>query len=474
MSTHFRRRRLLQSAALVSALPVAWAQPKAAADAALNELLARRVQAEGVGLAAARFGASQVELGAAGPIRAGGEAIAPQRHAFEIGSITKPFVGVLLADAVLRQEVTLEQAVESLLPEGLRLRDSADAPLRLVDLATHRSGLPRLPDNLLPAQVPNPADPYAHYDDAALLAGVRQFKPTLPRDAQWGYSNFGFGLLAWVLARRAGLSLPDWFHQRLLAPLGLTGMQVATPGAAAPNAVQGHNPQGQAVPAWHFLALAGAGALRATAAELARFGQAAVGGFEHPLREAFALSLQTHSPLGPSPTARMGLGWMLAADGRLATHDGGTFGFSSSLWLNLPERRGALVLANAAVPVTDLARHLLDPSRPLRDPAAERAAIEANVRAAQSQSAMAMSAEALAPLAGVYALNPAFKITVRAQGTALFAQATGQGEFELFAKAERVFFARITPLEVTFDGASGPAPALVLRQGGQTLRFVRE
>ncbi len=129
-----------------------------------------------------------------------------------------------------------------------------------------------------------------------------------------------------------------------------------------------------------------------------------------------------------------------------------------------------MALANAMVVVNDLARHLLNPSQPLRDVAAEK---QAQV-AAQQHAALAVPAQALAPLAGVYALNPRFKLTVRAQGGELFAQATGQGEFALFAKSPRGFFARVTPLEIEFEGTEGAAPALVLRQGGQVLRFVRE
>ncbi len=468
------RRRCLQALAAASCWSATgWANAAPAQpDDDVARLLNARLRHEGMGLAVARIDGAKLDLTGAGLTRLGGDAVDPATHRFEIGSITKTMVGVLLADAVLRREVTLDQPVESLLPadQDLRLRDSADAPIRLIDLATHRSGLPRLPGNLDPAAVPNPADPYAHYDAQALLQSVRQFKATRPRDAQWEYSNFGFGLLAWVLARKAQLSLTDWLRQRLFVPLGVPGMEVATPSAPARDATQGHNPAGQPVPGWHFLALGGAGAVRASAAELARYGQAALGAFEHPLRAAFDLALQVHSDLGPSPQARMGLGWMLLPGLQLATHDGGTYGFSSSLWLNLGERRGALALANAMVRVTDLARHLLDPKQPLRDVAAEKQA----QAAALQQAAMAVPPEALAPLAGVYALNARFKLTVRAQGSELYAQATGQGEFALFGKSPRVFFARVTPLEIEFEGSEGPAPALVLRQGGQVLRFVKE
>ena len=69
---------------------------------------------------------------------------------FEIGSITKTFTALLLADAVVRRTLALDDPVESALPAGLKLRDAADAPIRWLDLATHRSGLPRLPTNLAP------------------------------------------------------------------------------------------------------------------------------------------------------------------------------------------------------------------------------------------------------------------------------------------------------------------------------------
>ncbi len=430
-----------------------------AADApndALHRLLAERLRLEGVGLAAARLRHSGgLELAAA--TRPGTAALDPRRHRFEIGSITKVFVGVLLADAVQRGELKLDDAVETLL--GFPLRDSEGQPLRFVDIATHRSGLPRLPPNLQPALE---ADPYVDYGEAALLDALRSHRATRRRDERFEYSNYGFGLLGWLLARRARQSLNALLRQRVLAPLGIAH------GASLPD-VQGHDAHGRPVPAWNFTeATAGAGALRLSAAELARFAQAALDPTPHPLREAFALSLQPHGPLGPQPGLQMGLGWMLATqDGRrIATHDGGTFGFSSSLWLDLDRRQGGLVLANAFVTVTDLARHLMDERAPLRDIATE--------QRSTAQPAQPVAADTLAPLVGVYAASPQFKLTLRLRDGRLFAQATGQGEFELFAKGPRRFFARVTALEVEFAGEAGTPARLVIHQGGHETPFERE
>lgn len=257
---------------------------------------------------------------------------------------------------------------------------------------------------------------------------------------------------------------------------------VATPaetGLAAEEAarrlqrVGGHNAEGQPVPAWDFSEpTAAAGALTLSAAQLARFGQAALGQFEHALRPAFELALKVHSPLGPQPGLQMGLGWILGEQGgrRLATHDGATFGFTSSLWLDLGGQRGGLVLSNAAFNFADIARHLMDERLPLRDLAAEKNA----AKTINAQAEVALSPAQLAPLAGDYAASPQFKLSVRAREGRLFAQATGQPEFELHAAAPRRFFARVSPLQVEFNGDSGTPAQLVIEQGGRKTVFRRE
>lgn len=451
------RRQLIHAAPLCLMAPVPLASASSAPmNEALRDLLADRLRHEGVALAAARLlPGGRLALAAAS--RAGAPAVSADGDGFEIGSITKVFTGLLLADAVVRGELKLDDPVEAQL--GFPLRDSAGEPLRYVDLATHRSGLPRLAPNMKPA---NAADPYADYSEAQLLEALRAYRATRRRDEAFEYSNFATGLLAWLLAQRAKQPLGQLLQERIYTPLGL-GRPADLP------RVPGHDAQGVPVPAWHFSEpSAGAGAIVMSAAQLARFGQAALGQFEHPLRPAFELALQVHSPLGHQPGMTMGLGWMLSQRGglRLATHDGATFGFSSSLWLNLGEQRGGLVLSNAALNIADIAMHLTNERLPLRDVAAEKQIV--------NQPTLSLSAEQLAPLVGVYAASPQFQLTVRTRDGKLFAQATGQGEFELFAASPRRFFAKLVPLQIEFSGDSGPADSLVIEQGGRKTPFRRE
>jgi CubicO group peptidase (beta-lactamase class C family) len=451
----------------------AWATPAGPAGAGTRQtLLEARVRAEGVGLVAMQLGPTgPAWLGAAGreSAAAGGGAMAASAR-LELGSITKLFTGLLLADAVQRGELKLDEAVEAVLPDALTLRDSAGAPLRWIDLATHRSGLPRLAGNMAPA---DPADPYADYDAAMLWRFLREHRADKPRDSHWEYSNLGFGLLGEALGLRLGQPFEAVLRARILRPLGLDSMQLAMTAQSGAATVPGHDTERRPVPRWRFRAMAGAGALTGTIGELARFARCVLGLEPHPLEAAVALATRRHAA-GPG-SAGMGLGWLIAPVpapvGRtLLNHDGGTFGFSSSLWIDPAARLATAVVANAHVVVNDLALHLLDERAPLRNPAAEAAAR----REAVSRPALTLDAAALAPLAGVYALTPQFKLTLRVREARLFAQATGQGEFELFAEGPRRFFARVTPLTIEFEGEGGTAPALLLLQAGQRLRFVRE
>ena len=419
-----------------------------------------RARQEGMGLAGARADASGPRFAYAGR-RSFGDGRAPDEDSwFEWGSITKTFVGLLLAQMTLARELALDEPVEAAL--GQRLRDDRNAPLTWADLATHRSGLPRLPANLHPG---DPRDPYADYGADALRAFLGSWQPAVGRDTRWEYSNLGFGLLGHALARRAGMGFDELLRRRVLDPLNLPQARLALSGQALSPLLTGHDARRDPVPRWRFDVMAGAGALVGPAPALLRYGQAAAGLLDTPLRAAFDLAMQPRAD--GQGRARMGLGWMLAPlrGQMVATHDGSTFGFSSSLWVDRAGGRTALVLANARVPVGDLALHLLEPTVPPRDLAREAASVQ--------REAVPVEAQALGLLAGTYEFSPQFAVVVRVRAGRLYAQATGQGEFELFALDPRRFFARVTDLEIHFSGEAGVPKGFVLHQGGQQLRFNR-
>src|SRR5581483_10395743 len=76
-----------------------------------------------------------------GEAATGGSGGAGPGTIFQVGSVTKVFTALLLADMAERGEVRLSDPAARYLPGA---RDVAD-PVTLADLATHTSGVPRLP-----------------------------------------------------------------------------------------------------------------------------------------------------------------------------------------------------------------------------------------------------------------------------------------------------------------------------------------
>jgi serine-type D-Ala-D-Ala carboxypeptidase/endopeptidase len=304
---------------------------------------------------------------------AGGFGGAGPETVFQIGSVTKVLTALLLADMAERAEVHLSDPATSYLPEP-----SGDGP-SLADLATHTSGLPRLPRGLLPSALLHPTDPYARYPVSRLVRDARRAlraaSSAAPAPHPYAYSNFGFGLLGYLLGRAAGTSYETLVTTRICAPLALpdtTFVPAAPPDTAfAPPApvrvAQGHR-RGRPVRDWRLGALAGAGGLYSTAADLARFLRACLTAAAAPgtsVASAQALGPAIRTTLTPHrsiPGGEIGLAWHLArrGDRTIAWHNGMTGGFSAMVALDLVRGLGVAALANTAgAPPSPLDRAVL-------------------------------------------------------------------------------------------------------------------
>jgi serine-type D-Ala-D-Ala carboxypeptidase/endopeptidase len=271
----------------------------------------------------------------------------------EIGSVTKVFTSLLLAELARTGEVRLDDAVADLLPQGTRLSRGVSA-ITLEHLACHRSGLPRLPPGVLAKGLSRTAlaDPYAEIDDDRLIASLAQTRVRgTPGQAPVRYSNFGVGLLGLVLGRATGQGYEQALMTRVIAPLGLN----ATSFDDAP-LHQGHH-RGRPVPPWHMAAMAGAGGLRAPANDLLDFLETVRDG-GGPLEEAIAETLVPRSAQG---RLGVGLGWFLLGDGDVLMHDGGTLGARSEVRLERHSGTAVVVLGDSRRGTARAAGMLLNP-----------------------------------------------------------------------------------------------------------------
>lgn len=273
------------------------------------------------------------------------------RTVFEIGSISKIFTALLLADMVESGEVAFDDPAEKFLPPGARM-PAGGSKITLLDLANHRSGLPRLPDNMSSG---GSDDPYAEYSEARLLDFLGRYELTREVGGRYEYSNVGMGLLGYLLARRAGRDYAALVRERITGPLGMRDTVVALSREQKGRLAPGHDDAMRRAKPWSMAILAGAGGLRSTANDMLVLLDALTGRKATRLRAAMTLMLAKRWPAA-EPDQETGLGWLVRKGpaGEIAWHDGETGGYRATLAWDSARRRGAIVLTNVvAEPSTD-------------------------------------------------------------------------------------------------------------------------
>ena len=270
---------------------------------------------------------------------------------YELGSITKTFNGLLLADAVERGELRLDDRLDSLLVE---LVGSPAGAITLEELASHRSGLPAMGeiDQLQVAIEDLAGRALTVYAEATLddlIAAARASE--LPTRGEMAYSNLGAALLGHALARGTGAD--DWatlVEERLLEPLGMHGTRIDAD-VPAPDLLPPHQANGRPTEPWTGSGYGPAGVgVTTTAADLVRYAEAILDGT--------APGLDALEPRWPAMLdQRIGLGWMVS--GTVSWHNGGTGGMRTMLAIDREAGTAAIVLASTAIDVTGAGLALL-------------------------------------------------------------------------------------------------------------------
>ena len=273
----------------------------------------------------------------------------PSSRCWEIGSITKVFTGILLAEMSIRGEVHLDDPIGRFVPDAVasRLPPLGEQPT-LAALATHTSGLPRLPRTMI-RKVGRSDDPYARLtvDDVWQHLGSGTRRPARPRHR---YSNYGMGLLGHLLERAAGEPYDRLVRTRVLDPLGLASTGF---GDCCGEPVEGFR-KGRPTPPWTFGALGPAGALRSTIGDMLAFAGRCIDPPEGTIGEALELAAGVHHR---GRLLRVGLGWMHrfkpgAEPSSALWHNGGTYGAASFLAVDRVRRVAVAGFGNSGPGLT--------------------------------------------------------------------------------------------------------------------------
>ena len=402
------------------------------------------------------------EFYSAGTLKADGTKEVDANTIFEIGSISKVFTTLLMAQMEEQGDLKFSDHAQRFLPAGVTMPtqeeispQSGETPpthITLEHLATHTSGLPRIPSNFQPK---DPSNPYADYTFQQMYDFLSSYELEAEVGQEPAYSNLGMGLLGHILGLQAGKSYEELLIVRICEPLGMDSTTTKPRSRDAPR-VAGAHMGITPVSAWEFAALAGCGDINSTASDMLIFAAANLGQMNTPLLNTMR---RCHAPRVTSANSpiKIGLGWhVLGQPGReIVWHNGGTGGFASFMGLRPDTGEGVIVLSNASYRGVDrIGFHLLDDGHTL-DKLLKLITIDPHI---------------LSDYVGRYALNPDMQLTIKSENDQLFIMVPGQQFFRVYPTGRDEFSLKVVDAQLSFvRNQEGKVGRLVLHQGGTDL-----
>jgi len=376
------------------------------------------------------------------------------RTLFEIGAVTKVYTSLLFADAIQRREVALNTAIAELLPPGVTAPTREKKTISLGHLAVHSSGLPRLPATI--ERNADKADPYARYDEDALYRDLVHTELVAVPGQHIVYSNYGVGLLGFLLGKKIGGGYQDALTKRVLKPLRTQDTFFTVPADAQARRATGTNTDLAAAPYWTWDALAGAGALISSARDQLALVEAeldAAAGGKTALRPAMRLTQESQLDVKGE---NVGLGWQIDGAGRY-WHNGGTGGFHAFVGFDPKTKRGVVILASTSVTILD---HLADVLYKILD-------------GTPVEPVKLATAEQLKPLAGSYdfAGQP---IQVIAEAKRLYIEGPGEPRHRLVPISDHEFWFEELQTVATFERDQDKVARIVFAIGDRKLVAARK
>ena len=278
------------------------------------------------GIVAAYIDGDDVTYYSYGKTIRGGDQDVDKNSVFEIGSISKVFTTILLADQVVNGKMKLTDPISKYLPENTKSPVRNEKQITLKDLATHSSGLPRLPSNLNPT---NPANPYADYTVQQMYDFISSHELTRDVGEAYEYSNYGMGLLGHILELQTGKSYEELVLEKIAAVFKMKNTRIALTENMKEHLAKGHA-AGKEVENWDIISLAGAGGIRSTTVDMVNFIKANMSDQNTPIHKAMKMTHQV-SYSNTTQNFEMGLGWHYAKNNNINIiwHNGGTGGYRS-------------------------------------------------------------------------------------------------------------------------------------------------
>jgi CubicO group peptidase (beta-lactamase class C family) len=283
----------------------------------------------------------------------------PDRYTmYEIGSVTKVFTSLLLEDMTEHRELSINDPISKFLPKNVKTPSIDGKEIRLIDLSTQTSGLPRMPDNYI---LKDRSEPFAGYSAENLYSYLSNFKLTRYIGEQYEYSNTGVGLLGHILALKAGKNYETLLRTRICNPLKMDNTVITLTSEEKNYLATGYNKHGRPAKIFDFSIFEGAGAIKSNVNDLLLFAAANLGLLKSDL---YPEMLKTHEikHIANKRNLYIGMGWHIwkKYNKEIVWHRGGTGGYTAFIGLDIQNKKAIIVLSNSNIGVSDIGLHLLE------------------------------------------------------------------------------------------------------------------
>lgn len=370
---------------------------------------------------------------------------------YEIGSISKVFTGILLAQQVLDGELKLEDGINNYLPENIKVPVMGEKEITFGSLTDHTSGLPRMPGNFNPA---DPGNPFADYTVDQMYQFISNYHPVRAVGSEFEYSNLAMGLLGHLLAMNKGITYEELMIKTIALPLDMNDTGIKLTQRMKENLAPGHNGR-RVVDNWDIPTLAGAGAIRSSTSDMAKFVSANLGYMNSSLMEAMELSHQIRHDMAGDRSIAMAWHIMKGDKGNIICHGGATGGYRTFIGFVKETGKGVVLLTNSSEGADDIGYYLLGSGSALAKFKSDAADIPRSI---------------LDQYVGLYELRHDLKIYVSREGKQLYGQATGQDRFGLYPENDTLFYLTVVDATITFHLKNDTVTGLTMFQGGGEMR----
>ncbi len=266
---------------------------------------------------------------------------------FEIGSVSKVYTTAIAQALIDRGELSWDDPIARYIPATAGYKDDSTT---LRHLAAHLSGFPRIPQAWFSKIEANECDPYSVLTMDDLLGYLRndtdKKKPSMNG---YDYSNVGTGLLGHILEWKTGKTYEALLQEYIAGPLQMKHTTITDADSA--QFATGYNEQGKPTCHWHMPILHGAGAIRASGADMMKFLQVAMTGSG----EVGDIIARTQREVAAMPGGAIAHGWHIDRTNgaifgimEIVWHNGGTGGFRSYIGFIPGKKTGIVILSNQA------------------------------------------------------------------------------------------------------------------------------